>query len=228
MTSVPRAVLAEAHLVTRLGVRRALERAGVHVVEEAADAAAAVRAVRASQPDVCLLDVRLPGGAIAAAGQIAAAVPAARIVMLSDRGDEDDLLAALRAGATGCLFKDIGPLALGRAVRGTLAGEAPLPRVLTARVIEEVRQLGGERRTRTAEGNWITLSGRESEVLGLMHRQLTTREIAERLGISSVTVRRYVSDTVRRLGVRDRDAALRLTRVYHARGPVRHESPFRS
>ncbi len=224
MTSGPSAVLAEAQLVTRLGVRRALERAGVHVVEEAADAAAAVLAVRASQPDVCLLDVQLPGGAIAAAGKIAAAVPATRIVMLSDRGDEDDLLAALRVGASGCLFKDIGPLALGRAVHGALAGEAPLPRILTARVIDEVRQLRGERRTRTAEGDWITLSGRESEVLDLMHRELTTREIAERLGISSVTVRRYVSDTVRRLGVRDRDAALRLTRVYRAAAPLQHET----
>ena len=105
----------------------------------------------------------------------------------------------MRAGASGCLFKDIGPAALGRAVRATLAGEAPLPRALTARVIEEVRHRRSERRARTAEGDWITLSGRESDVLDLMHRQLTTREIAERLGISSVTVRRYVSETVRRL-----------------------------
>ena len=211
MSVGPSAVVADDHAVTRLGMRRALERAGISVVDEVIDAGGAIRAAQRRQPDVCLLDGALPGGAIGAATEIAAAAPRTRVVVLFEGSSEDELLAALRAGASGCLPKDIGPVALGRAVHATLAGETPLPRAAIARVVEEMRGRWGARRARTAAGNWVTLSGRESEVLELMQRQLTTRQIAERLGISTVTVRRHVSHTVRRLGVRDRDAALQLT-----------------
>jgi two-component system nitrate/nitrite response regulator NarL len=228
MTASPRAVLADANPVTRLGIRRALEHAGIAVVGEATDGANALRVVMASGPDVCLLDIHIPGGGIAAAGEIAAQAPQTSVVMLSEPGSGHELLAALRAGANGCLFKDVGPVALGRAVCATLDGEVSLPRVLIARVIDEWRYRRGERRARTAEGAWVTLSGRESEVLELMHRKLTTRQIAERLGISTVTVRRHVSDTVRRLGVRDRDAALRLTRGGRAIGAAPRDLHARS
>jgi two-component system nitrate/nitrite response regulator NarL len=221
MTVGPRAVVADDHAVTRLGMRRALERAGISVVDEVTDASGAVRAAQRRQPDVCLLDGGLPGGAIAAATEMTASAPQTRIVVLFESGSEEELLAALRAGASGCLLKDIGPVALGRAVHATLAGETPLPRAAIARVVEELRGRWGTRRARTAAGNWVTLSGRESEVLDLMQRELTTRQIAERLGISAVTVRRHVSHTVRRLGVRDRDAALRLTGSRGVREPHR-------
>jgi DNA-binding NarL/FixJ family response regulator len=211
MITGPRAVLADHHAVTRVGIRRALERAGIAVVEEASNADDAVLAVRRRRPDVCLLAVRLPGGGIVAANEIDVAMPTTSIVMLLESDSPEELLAALRAGASSCLLRDIGPTALGRAVRATLDGEATLPRSLTSRVIEELRCRWGERRTRTAAGAWVTLSDRESEVLQLLHRKLTTKQIAERLGISAVTVRRHVSDTVRLLGVPDRDAALLLT-----------------
>jgi DNA-binding NarL/FixJ family response regulator len=211
MTQDPRAVLADGHAVTRLGMRRALERVGVDVIGEASDAEGALQAVSRGQPDVCLLDAQLPGGGFAAATALAAAAPATRIIVLCPTGGEDEVLAALRAGANGCLMKDVDPVALGRVVRATLAGEVPLPRAVTARVVEELRWRWDERRTQTATGTWITLSDRESEVLRLLQRRLTTREIAERLGISAVTVRRHVSTTVRRLGVPDRHAALQMT-----------------
>src|SRR6185436_10830415 len=130
----------------------------------------AVAAVSRWRPEVCLLDAELPGDGIAAATAIAAAAPATRILMLCATDSEDEVLAALRAGASGCLVKDIGPIALGRVVRATLNGEAPLPRAVTARVIEELRWRWDERRVRTASGTWITLSDRESEVLKLMQR----------------------------------------------------------
>ncbi len=206
----PRVVLADSHPVTRMGMRRALAQVGVGVVEEASDAEAAVDAVRRRQPDVCLVDVGLAGGGILATREIVAASPRTRVVVLFDVDAGDDVLAALRAGASGCLLKDIGPGALGRAIGATLAGEAPLPRAATARVIEELRGRWGSRRARTAAGTWVTLSSRESQVFDLMQRDLSTQQIAEQLGISPVTVRRHVSTTVRRLGVGDRDAALRL------------------
>ena len=98
-----------------------------------------------------------------------------------------------------------------RALEGKLKGEAPLPRVLTARLITEFRRRGSQRRTPTAEGGVVTLSERESEVLELLHDKLSTKEIAERLEISPVTVRRYISDLMRKLRVADRAEALRLT-----------------
>jgi len=202
-------VLADPRPVARLAMRHALAREGVAVVGETADAAATTRAVRARRPDVCLLDARLPG-AIAAVRELAVSSPETRVVVLFESLADETLVEALRAGATGCLHKETGPEALGRAVRATLDGEAPLPRAAARRLIEELRVLASERRIRTAHGTWTELSRRESQVLELMRQQLTTSEIAERLGISTVTVRRHVSGTMRRLGAHDRDSALRL------------------
>jgi DNA-binding NarL/FixJ family response regulator len=223
MKAAPTAVVADAHVVTRTGIRRALERAGITVVDEVGDADGAVAAVRWRSPEVCLLAAGLPGGTIAAVGEIAASAPATSAIVLLETGRADELVAALRAGARGCLAKDVGSTALGRAVHGALAGEVLLPRALAGRVLDELRRCWGERRARTATGSWVTLSEREAEVLRLMHRELTTKEIAERLGISAVTVRRHVSDTVRRLGVRDRDAALELTATRPAARPTAHD-----
>jgi len=205
----PSAVLADPRPVARLAMRHALLREGITVVDEADDASAAVLAVRARRPDVCLVDARLPG-AIAAVHQSVVASPRTRVVVMLDSNADQLLVEALRAGAAGCLFRSTGPAALGRAVRATLDGEAPLPRSAARRVIDELRMLASERRVRTASGSWAQLSRRESQVLELMRQQLTTGEIAERLGISTVTVRRHVSGTLQRLGARDRDTALRL------------------
>jgi len=205
----PSAVLADPRPVARLAMRHALAREGIVVVGEAAEAAAAVRAARSRLPDICLLDARLPG-ALAAVRELAAASPATRIVLLFESIADEALIEGLRNGATGCLHKETGPDALGRAVRATLEGEALLPRAATKRVIEELQMLASKRRVRTAHGTWTELSRRESQVLELMRQQLSTHEIAERLGISTVTVRRHVSTTMRRLGAPDRDSALRL------------------
>jgi DNA-binding NarL/FixJ family response regulator len=202
-------VLADARPVARLAMRRAFEREGVSVVDELVDTAGAVRAAQARHPDICLMDARLPG-AIAAVREITAAAPTTRVIVLLETSDDVLLVEALRAGAAGCLYRETGPEALGRAVRATLDGEAPLPRGAARRVIEELRLRASERRIRTVAGTWTRLSQRESQVLELMSQQLTTSEIAEQLGISAVTVRRHVSGTLRRLGARDRDTALQL------------------
>lgn len=190
-------------------MRHALACEGVSVVAETDDAAAAVRAVEARRPDICLVDARLPG-AVSAIRQSIVSVPETRVVVMLDADAGELLVEALRAGAAGCLFKDLSPEALRRAMRATLNGEAPLPRSAARRVIDELRAAASERRVRTASGTWAQLSRRESEVLDLLRQQLTTGEIAERLGISAVTVRRHLSGTMRRLGARDRDTALRL------------------
>ncbi len=205
-------MLADAHPVARLAMRQALVRVRVRVLDEVAHADGALDAVRARRPGICLLDAALPGGAIAVVDRIAVAAPQTRVVLLFESSADERLIEALHAGAAGCLLKDIGADALGRAVLATLGGEFPLPRSATGRLIDELRGRSRERRVRTTNGIWTRLSERESQVLELMHRELSTGEIAARLGISSVTVRRHVSETMRRLGARDRDAALRLWR----------------
>jgi len=125
-------VLADDHAATRLGVRLALEDAGFRVVAEAADAREAVDAALEHRPDLCLLDVYMPGLGIAAAAELAEALPDMPVVMLSVSDTDEDLFEALRAGACGYLLKDTDPQRLPHALRAVLNGEAPLPRVLTA------------------------------------------------------------------------------------------------
>jgi DNA-binding NarL/FixJ family response regulator len=204
-------VLADDHATARLGVRLALEEGGFQIVAEAIDAPSAIAAALEHRPDLCLLDVYMPGGGIAAAAELAEALPGMPIVMLSVSDTNDDLFDALRAGACGYLLKDTDPKRLPFALRAVLDGEAPLPRVLTARLITEFRRHGRERRIPDADGSLVTLSERESEVLELLRTELTTKQIAHRLGISPVTVRRHLSEALRKLRVTDRGAALRLT-----------------
>jgi RNA polymerase sigma factor (sigma-70 family) len=206
-----RIVLADDHATARLGVRMALEEGGFNIVAEAVDAHSAVAAALEHRPDLCLLDVYMPGSGIAAATELAEALPGMPIVMLSVSDTNDDLFDALRAGACGYLLKDTDPQRLPFALRAVLDGEAPLPRVLTARLITEFRRHGRERRIADADGSIVTLSERESEVLELLRTELTTKQVAHRLGISPVTVRRHVSEALRKLRVSDRGAALRLT-----------------
>ena len=204
-------MLADDHAATRLGVRLALEDAGFRVVAEAADARGAVDAALEHRPDLCLLDVYMPGLGIAAAGELAEVLPDMPVVMLSVSDTDEDLFEALRAGACGYLLKDTDPQRLPHALRAVLDGEAPLPRVLTARLITEFRRHGKQRRLLDADGGLVMLSERESEVLELLRSELTTKQVAHRMGISPITVRRFVSDILKKLRVPDRGAALRLT-----------------
>jgi DNA-binding NarL/FixJ family response regulator len=181
------------------------------VAAEAADARGAVEAAHEHHPDICLLDVYMPGGGVAATAELTESFPSIPVVMLSVSDANEDLFEALRAGASGYLLKDSDPTRLPQALRSVLDGEAPLPRSLTARLIDEFRRCGREREARNAAGELITFTEREWEVLGLLRNQLTTNQIALRLGISPVTVRRHISEILAKLQVANRGAALRLT-----------------
>jgi DNA-binding NarL/FixJ family response regulator len=203
-------VLADDHAPTRVGVKAALERAGFRIVAEAGDADGAVAATERERPDVCLLDIYMPGNGIAAASRITRSVPDVAVVMLTVSRNDDDLFDSLRAGALGYLLKDTDPERLPHALRGVLAGEAALPRDLVARVIDEFRDRRGRRRLPVDGGRGVELTSREWEVLELMRDGLSTAEIAERLFVSPVTVRSHIAAVVRKLRVPDRDAAVRL------------------
>jgi DNA-binding NarL/FixJ family response regulator len=210
VTAPAQVLVADDHPPTRAGVRLALEGHGFVVCAEATDAPGAVEAALRERPDICLLDIHMPGSGIAAATEIASQLPETAIVMLTVSRDDADLFDALRAGAAGYLLKDIEPSRLPLALQGVLAGEAALPRGLVARVVDEFNARTRRRRLLAGRAREARLTEREWDVLELLHQGETTSEIAARLSIAPVTVRRHVSEIVRKLRVPDRAAALRL------------------
>jgi DNA-binding NarL/FixJ family response regulator len=204
----PTAVIADDHPPIRMGVRMALMRGGFRVLAEAADADGAVEAVLRERPDVCLLDIRMPGSGIEAATRLSRLAPATAVVMLSVSNSAEDLLAALRAGARGYLPKDMSPERLPAALRGVLKGEAALPRTFVGRMLHEMRELPAPGTGPLRVGD-VELTARESEILRMLRSGLSTVEIGERLSLSPITVRRHISACVAKLGADDRDDALR-------------------
>jgi DNA-binding NarL/FixJ family response regulator len=210
MTDGIRVLIADDHPPTRAGVRIALERGGFVVCAEAPDGASAIAAARRERPDVCLLDIHMPGDGIRAAETIARELPETAVVMLTVSRSDADLFDALRVGACGYLLKDIDPARLPLALYGVLNGEAALPRRLVALLIEEFRERRRRRRIPLGGRRSVELTDREWEVLDLMREGLSTDEIGGRLFISPVTVRTHVAAILRKLQVPTREAAVAL------------------
>ena len=204
----PRVVIADRHPPTRAGVRLALENDGFVVCTEAETAPGAVAAALRDAPDVCLLDVDVPGGAIEAATAIRSRLPQTQVVMLSATATDAELFAALEAGASGFLLKEMNSAQLGRTLRAALRGEAALPRALTTRLIEEFRARA--RQPSLARRTERDLTAREWEVLDCLCEGLSTRRIAKRLFISQTTVRRHISSILKKLDVPNRQAAAKV------------------
>jgi DNA-binding NarL/FixJ family response regulator len=158
------------------------------------------------EPDVCLLDIHMPGSGIAAASAIADRVPKTSIVMLTVSQEDQDLFDALKAGAAGYLLKTTDPNRLPHALEGVLRGEAALPRSLVMRVVAEFRRRPQRRLTSRADLQNLTV--REWEVLELLAEGHTTAEIANRLFISRATVRTHVASILRKLRAPDRATAV--------------------
>jgi two-component system nitrate/nitrite response regulator NarL len=216
MTSRPlRIVVADDHEPTRIGLRVALEDGGWDVPASAWDTPSAVSAALRERPDVCLLDVVMPGGGgLEGTRRIKAEAPEIRVVLLSAIDAQDVVLAGLRAGADGFLSKDMGSSRLSDTLRGVVEGEAALPRRLVGALIGAY-----QRGSDGAGGGRLEhrLTAREREVLDLLLEEAGTGEIAYRLGLNAVTVRRHISGIVRKSGAADRISALRLARAERAR-----------
>lgn len=204
-------LVADDETATRAGLRQVIEPHGLMVVAEASNADEAVHAALVHRPDVCLVTVRIPGSGIEAAHRIRDALPETKIIMLMSSEHDDDLFAALRVGADGYLLKASSSERLPQAIEGVLHGEAALPRVLTAQLIREFRDRGrGHWLPTSVSGEGVQLTEREFEVLTQLGQGKSTCEIATELGISDVTVRRHISALLRKLGVSDRQSAVRL------------------
>jgi len=203
-------LVADDHAPTRAAIRSALDGHGFVVAAECPDADSAVEAAVRERPQVCLLDIHMPGSGIAAAVAIAAKVPSTSIVMLTVSHDEADFFDALRAGAAGYLLKDTDPRRLPTLVRKVIQGEGVLSPALVAKLIEEFRERGRRRRLPIGGSRGVELTSREWEVLDLLRQGLSTAEIAQRLFIAQVTVRTHVAAILKKLRLTDRDALQRL------------------
>ena len=204
-----RVLIADDHPSTRAGVRESLERAGFDVVAEAEDAVGAVTLATRHEPDICLLDVHMPGSGITAAQQITAQLPRTAVVMLTISNEDEDLFGAIRAGASGYLLKDMDPDRLALALQGIVSGEAAVPRSLVARLVEEFRG-SGKRRLALPDDRTVEFTEREWEVLVRLRDGLSTADMADQLFLSPVTVRRHLSSAFKKMRVSDRRAALEI------------------
>lgn len=193
-----RVLIADRHAAVRRGLRAALEGAGLDVVAECRDAAGAAAAAGRERPDVCLIDVELPGNGGAAVEAIRVLCPDARVVMLAAEVDEESFFAGLRLGAAGYLLKDVDAVRLAADVTAVAAGKAALSPEFAVHLLEAFRS------RRRVPG----LTPREAEVLSLLGPGLTTKQVALQLGVAPSTVRRHVSSAVKRLGAADRHEAI--------------------
>jgi len=208
-----RVLIADDHAPTRADVRRVLDAdERFEICADMADAAGAVQAAVRERPDVCLLDVRMPGGGLSAAWEIAARLPRTKIVMLTVSGEDADLFAALRAGAEGYLLKTMSFTRLPDALDGVCSGEAAIPPMLVARLLRRFRTREPRCRRPLDHGSAERLTSREWEVLELLAQRRSTAEIASGLVITASAVRAHITAIVRKLNVSDRAAASDLFR----------------
>jgi two-component system nitrate/nitrite response regulator NarL len=205
----PSIVLIEDEPVTRTALRQLLEGGGFEVRAEAGDAESAIEVSVRERPRLCLVDLYMPGGGIRVVREVSRRIPEVLVVVLTASEDRDDLVDAIRAGASGYLVKSMDPDRIAHALRGVLAGEAAIPRFLVAQLVRDMQTLGRHRLIADEHGR-VDLTSRQWEILELMCDGLSGPSIAERLYLSPVTVRRHRAEVVRKLGVRDREEAIAL------------------
>lgn len=193
-----RVLVVDDHPVVRAGLVGLLDGEGeIAVVGQAEDGAQAVSLARDLEPDVVLMDLRMPGlDGAAATAQILAERPATRVVVLTTFETDADILRAVEAGATGYLLKDTPHAELLAAVRAAARGETVLAPPVAQRLLSELRS-GGER-----------LTPREVEVLGAVARGLSNAQVGAELFISEATVKTHLLRIFAKLGVDDRTRAV--------------------
>lgn len=206
MSDTIRVAVADDHPMFRAGVVMSLrEEEGIEIVGEAADGGAALTLAMTELPDVMLLDINMPGGGLETAQRIAVACPATYIVMLTVSEDEDDLLAAMKAGASGYVLKGAGAGELAAVIRSVHAGEVYVAPALAWGMLREMRS------PRTSP--YDELTERERDVLELVAEGLSNHEVGERLGLAEKTIKHYMTNILGKLQVRSRvEAALLVAR----------------
>ena len=208
----PRVLVAGHDSATINGIRMALEEEGIVLCGRVASAAELIEAVGRLEPEVCLVDIDIPGGGLVAAAEMRAWRSNVAVVMLASDLNEEDFLKAMAVGAVGYLPKSISAKRLPAVVRAVLLGEPAIPRPLVAVLMNRLRGGGAKRHLVVRDGRGVDLTSREWEVLDCMREGLSTREIATKLLIADVTVRRHIGAVLKKLHVQSRREALELLR----------------
>ena len=201
-----RVLLVDDHLLFRKGLARLLDaQLDFEIVGEAADGLEAIEQTRLLRPDLVLMDIRMPNcNGLEATRQVKAHMPDVRVVMLTVSDDEQDLATAVRHGADGYLLKDLLPETLFQQLRGLMAGEAPIARGMTGKLLRQLAQQG---QPAVQPAAIDVLSARECEVLALIVQGYSNQEIGEDLGIARNTVKNHLRSILAKLGVRNRAQA---------------------
>jgi DNA-binding NarL/FixJ family response regulator len=203
-----RVLIVDDHPLTREALASLLHQHGFEIAGHAEDGSEAVERARELSPDLVLLDLTMPGtDGLSALPRIRDAAPSCEVVVLTASGTEENLLAAIRAGAAGYLLKSEPPERIASFLNGVADGEAALSGAVARSLLERVREGRGIGRGIPDEIA-ARLSARELEVLLLLDEHLSTDEIAARLFISEHTVRSHVKNLLRKLGVSSRRDAL--------------------
>lgn len=201
-------VIVDDHPLFRDGVIQTLQaEPDVEIVGQGTTAAEAVRLAGELLPDIILLDITIPGGGLAAAQSIAAAVPVTRIVMLTASAAEEDVLTALKAGARGYILKGVSGDELIKIVRDVYAGEAYVTPALAASLLSEMRDKPVWQKPESSPLDELT--EREKQILEGVAGGLSNKEIAQQLYLSEKTIKHYMTNILQKLQVRNRvEAAL--------------------
>jgi len=199
-----RILLVDDHEIVRLGLKALLERyPQFEVVGEAGSAQEAVEQVAATEPDLVVMDIRLPGtSGIEACEQIVDQHPNTKVIMLTSYAEDELLFSAIRAGASGYMLKQIAGDELVKTIKAVLRGEALIDPAVAQRVFQELHHPVKEEASA-----FVHLSQREKQVLLLISEGKTNREIANYLFLGEGTVRNYVSSILSKLRVKNRAEA---------------------
>jgi len=210
-----RLLLVDDHEVVRLGLRALLERhPQFDVVGEAGTADEAVRAVGEQRPDVVVMDIRLPGkSGIEACREIKRIAPDCQVIMLTSFANDEFLVEAINAGASGYILKQLGTNALAQAIEAVAQGESQLDSSLVSMVFDKLRQA-----TQHGRGEaFADLTEQELHILALIRDGKTNREISRALSLSEKTVRNYVSSILSKLDLSNRAEAASYAERHHLR-----------
>ncbi|MEL6306997.1 MAG: response regulator transcription factor [Chloroflexota bacterium] len=205
MVRTIRILIADDHSVVRAGLRALLEHQGhFRVIAEAGTGEDAIKLAQEHRPDVAVLDIRMPGvSGIEACRQIIDAVPTCKVVMLTSYAEDELLMAAIQAGASGYVLKRIGDNELVQAIERVSRGEGMLDPAMTASVFAEVRKANQAQHAAA----FSDLTPQEMAVLAHVSQGLTNRQIAVKLYLGEGTVRNYVSSILSKIGASNRAEA---------------------
>ena len=212
-----RILIVDDHEVVRLGLRILFEdEAELEVVAEAGDAQQALLEAERHHPQVAVLDINLPGrSGLEVCREIRQRYPETRVVMLTSYADDDFIVAALRAGASGYVLKQVGGGELVRAVQAAARGETALDPQTAARVVARLRDL----ENKAEVDAFRMLSPREREVLALVAAGQSNKAIGAELNLSEITVRNYISNMLEKLSLNNRVELAAYAMQHHLNQP---------